>query len=101
MGPEKHRGMYSMPELLLLGAHCDDDGLSHARPRPAATTSINMQYTSGTTGFPKGVMLTHRNIVNNGFYIGERQNVQRQRTGSACPCRSFTASAACWASWPS
>jgi len=32
---------------------------------------INMQYTSGTTGFPKGVMLTSRNIVNNGYWIGE------------------------------
>ena len=35
----------------------------------------NMQYTSGTTGFPKGVMLTHRNIVNNGKTIGDRMDM--------------------------
>ena len=35
----------------------------------------NMQYTSGTTGFPKGVMLTHRNIVNNGKCIGDRMDI--------------------------
>ena len=35
----------------------------------------NMQYTSGTTGFPKGVMLTHYNIVNNGKCIGDRMNL--------------------------
>ncbi|MBR5524982.1 MAG: AMP-binding protein [Clostridia bacterium] len=35
----------------------------------------NMQYTSGTTGFPKGVMLTHYNVVNNGKYIGDRMDL--------------------------
>ncbi len=34
----------------------------------------NMQYTSGTTGFPKGVMLTHHNITNNGQFVGDRMN---------------------------
>jgi fatty-acyl-CoA synthase len=39
---------------------------------------INMQYTSGTTGFPKGVMLTHFNIINNGKCIGDRMNFSEQ-----------------------
>ncbi len=36
-----------------------------------STQPINIQFTSGTTGFPKGATLTHRNILNNGFFIGE------------------------------
>ena len=67
--------MYSVPELLLLGAHRPGDGAGGERaPPPRCDDVINMQYTSGTTGFPKGVMLTHRNILNNGFSIGERQS---------------------------
>lgn len=73
VGQEKHRGMYNTNELLLLGKHTDDDEFSQIKETLNNNEVINMQYTSGTTGFPKGVMLTHRNIVNNGYYIGERQ----------------------------
>lgn len=73
IGPEKHRGMYNTPELLLLGSHVSDDELEAAESALDCREVINMQYTSGTTGFPKGVMLSHYNILNNGFYIGEAQ----------------------------
>jgi fatty-acyl-CoA synthase len=75
LGPEKHRGFYTVPELLLLGEHQPDAELLRALEQTSCTDVINMQYTSGTTGFPKGVMLTHRNILNNGYYIGERQKL--------------------------
>jgi len=73
IGPQKHRGMYNTQELLLLGAHTSDQELARAAVGLTCHEVINMQYTSGTTGFPKGVMLTHHNILNNGFHIGERQ----------------------------
>ena len=73
IGPEKHRGMYNSQELLLLGTHTSDGELARAKASLGCHEVINMQYTSGTTGFPKGVMLTHHNILNNGFHIGERQ----------------------------
>ena len=73
MGPEKYRGFYSMPELMVLGEHSPDEPLREALAATGPDDVINMQYTSGTTGFPKGVQLTHRNILNNGYYIGERQ----------------------------
>jgi fatty-acyl-CoA synthase len=73
VGQEKHRGMYNTNELMLLGKHTDDDELLKVKKTVDNNDVVNMQYTSGTTGFPKGVMLTHRNILNNGYYIGERQ----------------------------
>jgi fatty-acyl-CoA synthase len=48
-----------------------EDELRERQDSLGADEVINMQYTSGTTGFPKGVQLTHANIVKNAFYIGE------------------------------
>jgi len=71
IGQEKHRGLYNTSELLLLGKHTDDSKLLKAKKAFGSDDVVCMQYTSGTTGFPKGVMLTHKNIINNGYYIGE------------------------------
>ena len=71
MGPEKFRGLYSTPELLLLGQHVDFEIIKKIESEVTPNDVVNMQYTSGTTGFPKGVMLTSHNIINNGYSIGE------------------------------
>ncbi|WP_028572817.1 AMP-binding protein [Desulfonatronum lacustre] len=73
LGPEKHRGMYSIPELLALGHMVSQADYLARQTTLDPHDVVNMQYTSGTTGFPKGVMLTHYNIANNGFWIGENQ----------------------------
>ncbi|MBP5233293.1 MAG: AMP-binding protein, partial [Planctomycetes bacterium] len=73
VGPEMQRGMYNVNVLILLGMHQDDAELRRLLAEGQADDVVNMQYTSGTTGFPKGVMLTNRNILNDGFYIGECQ----------------------------
>jgi fatty-acyl-CoA synthase len=75
VGQQKHRGMYSMSEILLLGQHTGDAELRAIEASSGPNDVVNMQYTSGTTGFPKGVMLTHLNILNNGFGIGESQRL--------------------------
>lgn len=71
IGPKKYRGMYNTTELILLGSHIDDIELEGVKDLVNCNDVTNMQYTSGTTGFPKGVMLSHHNILNNGFSVGE------------------------------
>jgi len=73
LGQEKHRGMYSIPEITGLGRTVPEQDYLARQAGLSPQDVVNMQYTSGTTGFPKGVMLSHRSIANNGFWIGERQ----------------------------
>lgn len=78
LGPEKHRGLYSMSEVMSLSVATDDAVYQQRQDSLDPHDVINMQYTSGTTGFPKGVMLTHVNIGNNGYWLGAGQNFSHE-----------------------
>lgn len=67
-------GMYHWSDLYELAEKVPYEELKRVQSTTRFDEVINMQYTSGTTGFPKGVMLTHHNILNNGKCIGDNQN---------------------------
>ncbi|KAA0258040.1 AMP-binding protein [Deferribacter autotrophicus] len=67
---KKFPGMINFNELYNMGESFDKDELEKVMNTLHYDDVINMQYTSGTTGFPKGVMLTHYNILNNAYAIG-------------------------------
>jgi fatty-acyl-CoA synthase len=71
VGDETPAGMFNFSNIMELGAGISDAELAAVEATLDCHETINMQYTSGTTGFPKGVMLTHYNVINNGFNIGE------------------------------
>jgi len=73
LGMEKHRGMYSIPEIQSLSVMVSEEEYAERKASVQPDDVVNMQYTSGTTGFPKGVMLSHNNIGNNGYWIGYHQ----------------------------
>jgi len=67
-------GIMSWDEFLARGEPVSVEQLSEAESGLDAGEPINIQFTSGTTGFPKGATLTHRNLLLNAYYIGECQN---------------------------
>ncbi|OGT97791.1 MAG: AMP-binding protein [Geobacteraceae bacterium GWB2_52_12] len=71
IGDNTPAGMLNVGSLLDLGQTVSDSELACVEATLDCHDTINMQYTSGTTGFPKGVMLTHYNLINNGYFIGE------------------------------
>lgn len=84
IGQEKYRGMYNTAEILLLGKNVPDNEFKRLRSLTNCHDVVNMQYTSGTTGFPKGVMLTHHNIANNGYLTGVHMNFTKD--DKCCIC---------------
>jgi Acyl-CoA synthetases (AMP-forming)/AMP-acid ligases II len=75
LGDEPKPGMFVWKDILVKSINVSDDELAERQSSLHYDEVINMQYTSGTTGFPKGVMLTHFNIINNAINVAESQRL--------------------------
>jgi fatty-acyl-CoA synthase len=71
LGDEKIPGMYNWDDVLEMGRSVSDQELKARLDSLHPDEVINMQYTSGTTGFPKGVMLSHTNLIGNAMSMAE------------------------------
>ncbi|WP_374718966.1 AMP-binding protein [Parageobacillus toebii] len=71
IGDKRYPGMFTWNDILAMAHEVTEEQLDERMNSLDPHDVINMQYTSGTTGFPKGVMLTHYNIVNNAYYVAQ------------------------------
>ena len=71
LGDKAPRGMRTWEELLRLGDSVPAEAVSSRQADVQFDDPVNIQYTSGTTGLPKGATLSHHNLLNNGYFIGE------------------------------
>ncbi|HWE78437.1 MAG TPA: AMP-binding protein [Pseudolabrys sp.] len=75
IGADTAEGFLRFEDVAARGTDAQRAMLAELQPKLQFDDAINIQFTSGTTGAPKGATLTHHNILNNGFFIGEAQRL--------------------------
>ena len=78
MGNDPTPGMYNFDQVSKLGTESDYVRMQAISQQLKPSDAINIQFTSGTTGSPKGATLTHFNILNNGFQVGQGMHLTEQ-----------------------